>query len=247
MIRAVIDGFTGMSGQRTQQIHGGQAGFLRRFLKKRRLIEAGRSRRQPVLPDLRRRGNQPQQHLPIRHPGESVYITQVFFHLRVVRLLHSGNQRVAAEVHAMERPLPQKLFAPGFQAGPVIPQRELVGKIVLHASREAAVLQVFPGKLRELSQRAVFCFRPRPVWQRSVPDQQSRQKQAEHSRGQPSIFRHTAPSLPNQIRIGNTKTDYSCRPPDRPCRPPAPPASAPGQGHLLPVPAAGSSRSSPSG
>ena len=195
VVGPVIDGFPRVFRQGSQQIHRGQARFLRRVLDKRSLIEAGRALRQPVLPDLCRRGDQPQKHPAMRCFSKPLHIVQILFHLKPVRFVHLGDKGIAAEVDAVEFPLAQQLLAPGLQARPVIPQRELVGKIVLHPRGKAAVFQVFPGKVRELGQRPVFRFRARPVRQRDVPRQQSRQKQAEKSRGQPSLICHAAPSL----------------------------------------------------
>ena len=195
VVGPVIDGFPRVFCQDSQQIHRGQARFLRRALDERSLIEAGRALRQPVLPDLCRRGDQPQKHLAVRCFSKLLHIVQILFHLKPVRIVHLGDKGIAAEVDAIEFPLAQHLLAPGLQARPVIPQRELVGKIVLHPRGKAAVFQGFPGKVRELGQRLVFRFGACPVRQRNVPRQQSRQKQAEDPRGQPSLVRHAAPSL----------------------------------------------------
>ena len=195
VVGPVIDRFPRVFRQGSQQIHRGQARFLRRVLDKRSLIEAGRTLRQPVLPDLCRRGDQPQKHLAVSRFSKPLHIVQILFRLKPVRFVHLGDKGIAAEVDAVEFPLAQHLLAPGLQARPVIPQRELVGKIVLHPRGKAAVFQGFPGKVRELGQRPVFRFRARPVRQRNVPRQQSCQKQAEDPRGQSSLVRHAAPSL----------------------------------------------------
>ena len=195
VVGPVIDRFPRVFRQGSQQIHRGQARFLRRVLDKRSLIEAGRALRQPVLPDLCRRGDQPQKHLAVSRFSKPLHIVQILFRLKPVRFVHLGDKGIAAEVDAVEFPLAQHLLAPGLQARPVVPQRELVGKIVLHPLGKTAVFQGFPGKVRELGQRPVFRFRARPVRQRNVPRQQSCQKQAEDPRGQSSLVRHAVPSL----------------------------------------------------
>ena len=187
-----------MFRQGSQQIHRGQARFLRRTLDECSLIEAGRALRQPVLPDLCRRGDQPQKHPAMRCFSKPLHIVQILFHLKPVRFVHLGDKGITAKIGAVEFPLAQHLLAPGLQARPVIPQRELVGKIVLHPRGKAAVFQGFQRKVRELGQRPVFRFRARPVRQRNVPRQQSCQKQAENPRGQPSLVRHAVPSLLGQ-------------------------------------------------
>ena len=198
VVGPVIDGFPRVFRQHSHEIHRGQARFLRRVLDKRSLIEAGRALRQPVLPDLCRRGDQPQKHLAVSRFSKPLHIVQILLHLKPVRFVHLGDKGIAAEVDAVEFPLAQQLLTPGLQARPVVPQRELVGKIVLHPRGKAAVFQGFPGKVRELGQRPVFRFGACPVRQRNVPHQQSCQKQAEDPRGQPSLVRHAVSSLLGQ-------------------------------------------------
>ena len=139
-----------------------------------RLVKAGRACRQLVPPNLRRRGNQSQQHLTACQFGEFFYRRQILLHLRRLRLLHLSDERIAAEIDTVKFSLPQQQLTPGLQSRPVVPQGELVSKIVLYPRGKAAVFQGFPGKVRELGQRPVFRFRARPVRQRNVPYQQSR-------------------------------------------------------------------------
>lgn len=116
VVRAVIDGFRRVLRQRPQHIHRWKSRFLRRPLEQHRLVKAGRACPAACPPNLRRRGNQSQQHLTACQFGEFFYRRQILLHLRRLRLLHLSDERIAAEIDTVKFSLPQQQLTPGLQS-----------------------------------------------------------------------------------------------------------------------------------
>ena len=189
MVRAVEDGLVRMSRQCALEVHlalGQQS----------RLVPAPCPGGELALPDLRRRGDQPQDHVGVGLPRQTVHIAEIFVHGSFCRCLHLGDQGGTAEVDAVEFPLAQQLLHAGFQAGPAVPQGKLVREVFLHSFGITAAHQSSPGELRHLGQGTVFRFGLGPVRQKNMPHQQSRQEQAEKRRQKAAVcFCHDAASF----------------------------------------------------
>ena len=123
VVGAVEDLLSSVVGESSGHIHPvGPQGLG--LLQIGRLVEAGGPGGEPVLPDLRRRGDQAQVNGDIGFLHQSGDKREIF--LRALALHHLGDQPITAEVDTAKFPLAQDILVTGFQADPAVPQGELV-------------------------------------------------------------------------------------------------------------------------
>ena len=125
-----------------------------------------------------------------------------------------------ADEYIVDLPAAAQQLRARLERDPAVAHRELVGQIFLIPLREGAVPNRFGGEGGKLGQQPVFVFRkhfhgPNEVPQRNGSDQQKKRRDGE------DCFQfgfHAPPPLRN----GNTGTDCSLRPPNKPCSAAAP-------------------------
>ena len=164
VVCAVEDVLVRMGTQGAVKVHYGKPQGLR-LLQKGGLVPAGGSGGQVVLPDLRRRRDESQVHGDVRVLRQPLHIGKVFLVQALLRVFYLGNETVTTQIHIVELGFADQLLRPCLEHGPLVPQGELVGKVLLHGAGEAAVLEGLPGKRRPLAQRPVLHLGALPVRQ----------------------------------------------------------------------------------
>ena len=153
VVRAVEDGLFAVGREGPGDVRPDGPGPPR-LLQEGALVRAVRAVGEPVLPDLRRRGDEAQIDRDIRFLRETVHKAQVL--LPAVPLAHAADEGAAAEEHVVELPLAQEPLPACFEAHPAVPQGELVLQIGLQGGGVAPLPEGAPGESGDLAEIAVL-------------------------------------------------------------------------------------------